>query len=178
MRKLALSLLLLLAGCTSTLEPLLSAPDAKTFDEKLKIHGPVDSSEVPTLEREAAGKDPLRARNATSLLTLSRDPKAQQQLEKLGASTADLNIWGTATADALLAEQLGHGQVPKSLERSDMTLQGLKSSDSKIYQTAFVMAQRLKLPELQTEIPKALNSKDAEIQALAVAALTPEQARE
>lgn len=61
MRKFTLALILL-AGCSATrLEPLLSAADEKAFDEKLRTHGPVDSYEVPTLQSEAQGKDPLRA---------------------------------------------------------------------------------------------------------------------
>lgn len=177
MRKFPL-VLLLLAGCSTTLEPLLTAPDAKTFDEKLRIHGPVDSWEVSTLQREAQSKDALRARNAASLLTLSREPAAEQSLETLGAATTDEQIWATAAASRLLKEQLGHGSFPKSLERADMIRAGLQSSDVKIYKTAFTLARRLKMPELQAEIPKALKSSDPGVVALGVGALTPEQARE
>ena len=177
MRKLLLGLLLL-SGCSATLEPLLTAPDAQTFDEKLKIHGPVEAGEVSTLKREARGRDLGRARNAASLLSLSREAEAEQTLESLGSTTTDPAIWATAAASRLLKEQLGQGAFPKSLERSDMIRQGLQSAESKIYQTSFRLATRLKLPELQAEIPKALNSQDSETQALAVAALTPAQAKE
>lgn len=179
MRKFTL-FLLLLAGCSATrLEPLLSATDEQTFDEKLRIHGPVDSYEVSTLQSEVRGKDPLRARNAASLLTLSREPEAEQSLETLGAATTDVPIWATAAASRLLNQgALGHGSFPKSLERPDMVRQGLQSTDLKIYKTAFTLARRLKMPELQTEIPKALNSPDSGVVAPAVAALTPAQARE
>lgn len=177
MRKFALALVFL-AGCSANLEPLLSAPDDKTFDEKLKIHGPVDSWEVSTLQSEAQGKDPLRARNAASLLTLSREPEAEKSLIALGAATADVQIWSTAAASQMLKEQLGHGTFPRGLERADMIRLGLRSSDLKIYKTAFRLAQRLKMPELQAEIPKALQSAEPSVQALGVAALSPEQARE
>ena len=170
-----LPVLVLLAGCSASLEPLLSAPDDRTFDEKLKIHGPVDSSEVSTLKREARGQDPSRARNAASLLTLSREPEAEQELENLGATTNDVKVWSIAAASRLLKEQLDLGAFPKSLERPEMIREGLKSADSKVYKTSFALAHRLKLPELQAEIPQALQSQDSEIQALAIAALSPEQ---
>jgi hypothetical protein len=171
-------MLIFLSGCSASLEGLLSAPDQKTFDERLKIHGPVDPSEVSTLKREAQNQDRTRARNAVWLLTLSREPAAEQALEFLGSTTADLQIWSSAAASRLLKQQLGIDGFPKSLERRDMVRLGLKSADAKIYKTAFTLAQRLKLPELQKEIPLALRSRDTEIQALAVAALTPEQARQ
>lgn len=170
--------LLLLAGCSSSrLEPLLRAPDSQAFDEQLKIHGPIEAGEVYQLKQEALGKDPLRARNAAALLTLSRDPSAGESLEGLAATTQDAAIWSTAAASALLREQLGHGAFPAALLRPEMAREGLKSQDSKAYRTAFEIARRLKLPELETEIPKALKSKDSETQAAAIAALSPEQAK-
>lgn len=170
-----LPFLILLAGCSASLEPLLSSPDDKTFDEKLRIHGPVDSSEVASLKREALGKDSLRARNAASLLALSREPEAGQILETLGSTTGDVQIWSTAAASRLVKEQLDLGAFPKTLERPEMIREGLKSADPKVYKTAFTLATRLKLPELQAEIPKAMQSKDTEIQALGIAAMSPEQ---
>ncbi|MBN9420717.1 MAG: hypothetical protein J0I12_35050 [Candidatus Eremiobacteraeota bacterium] len=172
-----LPLLLVLAGCSASLEPLLSAPDSETFDEKLRIHGPIDSSELSTLKREVQSKEPLRAHNAASLLTLSREAEAEQVLEQLGATTADVRIWATASASRLLKEQLDKGAFPKTLERPEMIREGLKSPDPKVYKTAFALAHRLKLPELQAEIPKALQSKDSEIQALGIVALSPDQVR-
>ena len=169
---------LLLAGCSSSrLEPLLSAPNSQAFDEQLKIHGPIESGEVYQLKQEALGKDQLRARNAAALLTLSRDPSAGESLQGLAATTQDAAIWSTAAASALLREQLGHGAFPAALLRPEMAREGLKSQDPKAYLTAFEIARRLKLPELQTEIPKALKSKDSETQAAAISALSPEQAK-
>ncbi|MFN8609115.1 MAG: hypothetical protein U0931_16385 [Vulcanimicrobiota bacterium] len=171
-------LVLLLAGCSSSrLEPLLSAPDAQTFDRQLKIHGPIEDGEVATLEREARGPDARRARNAVSLLTLSRQAGATQSVLGLGSSTNDLELWSTATASALLREKLEQGAVPAGLLRPDMARQGLKSADLKTYRIAFQVAGRLKLPELQAELPKALESTDSETRALAIRALSPQQAQ-
>lgn len=177
MRKTILALFLLVGCSAARLEPLLNASDSKSFDEQLKIHGPVTSDEVSTLIREAKRSDAKRSHNAIALLTLSRDPAAQETLEQLGASTNDVNAWGTATASALLREQLDVAKVPAALERADMAKLALQSSDVKLYRTAFIMARRLKLPELQAEIPKAMRSSDPETRALGVAALSPEQAK-
>jgi len=103
---------LLLMGCSAVPEALLTAPDQPSFNEALKVHGPVRDTEVSALISEASGQNPVRAYNALQLLSLSRSQDAQAALERIGATTPDPRRWACAASSLLVREELGQGKFP------------------------------------------------------------------
>ncbi len=163
------------------LKPLLNARDDKAFDDLLQTHGPVKEEELPCIIAAAKSWSSTKQYRAASLLVIAKgDGQVIFDAEKqIVAETKNVLVWAT------IMESLIYLKDPRVVEvaalRPDLINEALaytnedeKRLEGKVQSTGLKAGAMAKIPGIEDEIRKRLDSDNAMIVEVALDAMPDE----
>ena len=150
------------------LEAVITADSDDRFNDALTAHGAIRDEELPELIDRAESRHATPRRNATRLLTLSRNRERRDSaLRRLVGETNDVEVWATALEPLLEAPDA----ATLASARPQMVDDALQSDDDLVLGVGLRAGALARRPGVQDRLAERLQDPDPKVRAAALRAL-------